>query len=77
MAIRTTAEREGALPYIIGGLAGVPVGVAILRTLPANIFAAGLLIYALHKRRRKTVFLAKKDSDFFHREMSTDYADLR
>lgn len=42
MAIRTTKEREGALPYIIGGLAGVPVGVTILRTLPASIFAAGL-----------------------------------
>jgi len=42
MAIRTTAEREGALPYIVGGLAGVPIGVELLRTLPADLFAAAL-----------------------------------
>ena len=42
MAIRTTAEREGALPYIVGGLAGVPIGVELLRTLPVDLFAAAL-----------------------------------
>ena len=33
--------REGALPYIIGGLAGVPLGVALLRELPTDCFAFG------------------------------------
>jgi uncharacterized protein len=42
MTIWGTAEREGALPYIVGGLAGVPVGVALLRNLPTNVFAGGL-----------------------------------
>jgi uncharacterized membrane protein YfcA len=51
MTIWSTAEREGALPYIAGGFAGVPVGVEVLRTLPANLFAGGLgaflVVYAL------------------------------
>jgi hypothetical protein len=47
MAIRSTAEREGALPYIIGGLAGVPVGVAMLRGLPTNWFAGGLGLFLI------------------------------
>lgn len=34
--------REGALPYIVGGLAGVPLGVALLRGLPTDCFAFGL-----------------------------------
>jgi len=42
MVVRGNADREGALPYIIGGLAGVPIGVELLRTLPANLFAGGL-----------------------------------
>jgi uncharacterized membrane protein YfcA len=42
MTLRGTAEREGALPYIIGGFAGVPIGVALLRGLPTNLFAGGL-----------------------------------
>jgi uncharacterized membrane protein YfcA len=42
MAIWSTAEREGALPYIVGGLAGVPIGVELLRNLPTNVFAGGL-----------------------------------
>jgi len=42
MTLRTTAQREGALPYIIGGVAGVPIGVELLRTLPAHLFSAGL-----------------------------------
>jgi len=41
----STPEREGALPYIIGGLAGVPAGVALLRGLPTNWFAAGLGLF--------------------------------
>jgi uncharacterized membrane protein YfcA len=42
MTIWSNAEREGALPYIIGGLGGVPIGVALLRALPSEMFAAGL-----------------------------------
>jgi len=42
MTIWSNAEREGALPYIIGGLGGVPIGVALLRGLPSEMFAAGL-----------------------------------
>jgi len=41
----STPEREGALPYIIGGVAGVPAGVALLRGLPTNWFAAGLGLF--------------------------------
>jgi len=41
----STDEHEGALPYIIGGLAGVPLGVALLRGLPTNWFAGGLGIF--------------------------------
>ena len=37
-----TDEHEGALPYIIGGLAGAPLGVALLRGLPTSWFAGGL-----------------------------------
>jgi uncharacterized membrane protein YfcA len=40
-----TPNREGALPYIIGGLAGVPLGVALLRNLPTSWFAAGLGLF--------------------------------
>ncbi|HWD58433.1 MAG TPA: sulfite exporter TauE/SafE family protein [Stellaceae bacterium] len=42
-----SAEREGALPYIIGGLAGVPAGVALLRGLPVSWFAAGLGLFLI------------------------------
>jgi uncharacterized protein len=45
MALWSTEEREGALPYIVGGLAGVPIGVALLRGLPTNLFAAGLGLF--------------------------------
>jgi uncharacterized protein len=45
ITLLSTPEREGALPYIIGGLAGVPVGVALLRGLPTNWFAAGLGLF--------------------------------
>jgi hypothetical protein len=47
MALMGTAEREGALPYILGGFAGVPIGVALLRGLPANWFAAGLGLFLI------------------------------
>jgi uncharacterized membrane protein YfcA len=40
-----SAEREGALPYILGGLTGAPLGVAMLRGLPAIWFAAGLGLF--------------------------------
>lgn len=39
--------REGALPYIIGGLAGVPLGVALLRGLPTECFAFGLGLFLI------------------------------
>jgi len=42
MVLRSTAEREGALAYIAGGLAGVPFGLALLQTLPSRTFAGGL-----------------------------------
>src|SRR4029453_19486858 len=35
--------------------------------LRGNVFAAGFLIHPIDKRWRKTVFLSKKYSDFFHR----------
>ncbi|HZT89407.1 MAG TPA: sulfite exporter TauE/SafE family protein [Stellaceae bacterium] len=42
MAIWSSADCEGALPYIVGGLAGVPLGVALLRALPPDLIAGGL-----------------------------------
>ena len=45
ITLLSTPEREGALPYIIGGLAGVPAGVALLRGLPTNWFAGGLGLF--------------------------------
>ena len=45
MVLRGTPEREGALAYIAGGLVGVPVGLTLLRTLPAGMFAAGLGLF--------------------------------
>lgn len=33
---------EGALPYIVGGLFGVPIGLHLLRTLPSAEFAGSL-----------------------------------
>jgi uncharacterized membrane protein YfcA len=47
MALWSTAEREGALPYIVGGFAGVPVGVALLRGLPTSLFAGGLGVFLI------------------------------
>lgn len=45
MAIRGTAEREGALPYIVGGLVGVPIGLVLLSGLPTNLFTAALGVF--------------------------------
>lgn len=45
MVIRSTPEREGALPYILGGILGVPIGVALLRGLPTQVFASALGIF--------------------------------
>jgi hypothetical protein len=45
MVIRGTPEREGALPYIVGGLAGVPMGLALLRGMPTNLFTAALGVF--------------------------------
>ena len=47
MALRRTAEREGALTYIAGGLVGVPIGLSLLQTLPAGMFAAGLGLFLI------------------------------
>src|SRR5207249_4084709 len=47
-----------------------------LDELRGDVFPTGFLIYPLDKRRRKTVFLTKKNSDFFHKERTADYADL-
>jgi hypothetical protein len=42
LVIRGTAEREGALPYISGGLIGVPIGLVLLRDMPTAQFTAAL-----------------------------------
>jgi uncharacterized protein len=47
ITLLSTPEREGALPYIIGGLAGVPAGVALLRGLPTSWFAGGLGLFLI------------------------------
>jgi hypothetical protein len=47
MVFRGSAEREGALPYIIGGFAGVPIGVALLHGLPTGVFAGGLGLFLI------------------------------
>ena len=39
MVLRSTAEREGALAYIVGGLLGVPIGLGLLQALPTSTFA--------------------------------------
>ena len=47
MVLRGTAEREGALAYIAGGLFGVPIGLALLQALPARTFAGGLGLFLI------------------------------
>ena len=43
----STAEREGALAYIAGGLVGVPIGLWLLQSLPTQIFAGGLGLFLI------------------------------
>ena len=38
----------------------------MLHEFRENLFAAGFLVYPLDKRGRESVFLAEKNSDFFH-----------
>jgi uncharacterized protein len=47
MVLRGTAEREGALAYIAGGLVGVPIGLGLLETLPTRTFAGGLGLFLI------------------------------
>jgi uncharacterized protein len=47
MVLRGTNEHEGALAYIAGGVVGVPIGLALLQTLPSRTFAAGLGLFLI------------------------------
>jgi uncharacterized membrane protein YfcA len=47
MVLRGTAEREGALAYIAGGLVGVPIGLGLLQSLPTRTFAGGLGLFLI------------------------------
>ena len=47
MVLRGTAEREGALAYIAGGVVGVPIGLALLHALPTRVFATGLGLFLI------------------------------
>jgi uncharacterized membrane protein YfcA len=47
MVLQGTAEREGALPYIAGGLVGVPIGLGLLQALPARISAGALGVFLI------------------------------
>jgi len=47
MVLRGTAEREGALAYIAGGVIGVPIGLALLNALPTRVFAIGLGLFLI------------------------------
>jgi uncharacterized membrane protein YfcA len=47
MVLRSTAEREGALAYIAGGLLGVPIGLGLLQALPTSTFAGGLGLFLI------------------------------
>jgi len=47
MVLRGTAEREGALTYIAGGLVGVPIGLVALQALPTRTFAGGLGLFLI------------------------------
>ena len=47
VVLRRTAEREGALAYIVGGLVGVPIGLLLLQSLPTYIFAGGLGVFLI------------------------------
>jgi uncharacterized protein len=45
MRLIPSDNSEGAVPYIFGGLIGAPIGLLLLRSLPATEFAAGLGIF--------------------------------
>ena len=47
MLLRHTAEREGALAYIVGGFGGAPIGLALLQALPTRTFAGGFGIFLI------------------------------
>ena len=47
LVLRSTAEREGALAYIAGGLVGVPIGLGLLQALPTRYFASGLGLFLI------------------------------
>jgi uncharacterized protein len=42
---RCTEGQDGAVPYIAGGLVGIPFGLAVLHALPASVFACGLGVF--------------------------------
>ena len=47
LVLCSTAEREGALPYIAGGVLGAPIGLALLQALPTRLFATGLGLFLI------------------------------
>jgi uncharacterized membrane protein YfcA/tetratricopeptide (TPR) repeat protein len=47
VVLRGTAEREGALAYIAGGIIGAPIGLGLLQTLPPRTFAGGLGLFLI------------------------------
>jgi len=47
VVLRSTAEREGALAYIAGGLVGVPIGLGLLQALPMRLFGGGLGLFLI------------------------------
>src|SRR5262249_24826632 len=47
VVLRSTAEREGALAYIAGGLLGVPSGLWLLQSLPTHLIAGGLGLFLI------------------------------
>src|SRR6516162_7296395 len=47
MVLRGTAEREGAMAYIAGGVVGVPIGLGLLQALPTRTFAGGLGLFLI------------------------------
>ena len=47
MVLLGTAEREGALTYIAGGLVGAPIGLVALQALPTRTFAGGLGLFLI------------------------------
>jgi uncharacterized protein len=47
MTLIPRGGQDGALPYILGGLVGVPVGIALLRGLPTAAFTAALGLFLI------------------------------